>query len=109
MTSPKIFETVCYRKQKSHSISFGNRMQRRQFQRMHTSADHLITTKSRLRQLDVRHKSTRRPTNEEHGHIIQLTGGISSTPQNITALTHVMSRQPKANAIRTPSISNTRT
>jgi hypothetical protein len=38
-----------------------------------------------------------------------IAGGISSPPQNITALTHVMSKQPKANAIRTPSISNTKT
>jgi hypothetical protein len=35
-------------------------------------------------------------------------GGISSPPQNITALTRVMSRQPKANAIRTTSITNTK-
>ncbi len=108
MTSPKIFGTICYHKQKSHSISFGNQMQCRQFQRTHTSADHSITTKCHLRQWDARHKSTRRLTNEEHGHIIQLTGGISSPPQNITALTCVMSRQPNANAIWTPSISNTK-
>jgi hypothetical protein len=34
----------------------------------------------------VRHKSTRRPTSKGHGHTIQLTGGISSPPQNI--ITH---------------------
>jgi hypothetical protein len=106
---PKIFETVCYRKQRSHSISFGNRMQRQQFQHMHTSADHLITTKCRSHQWDVRHKSTRRPTIEGHGRTIQLTGGISSPPQNIIAHTHVMSRPLKANTIRTQSILNTKT
>jgi hypothetical protein len=36
------FPTVCYRKQRSHSISFGNKMQCQQFQHMHTSADHSI-------------------------------------------------------------------
>jgi hypothetical protein len=86
-----------------------NRMQRQQFQHMHTSADHLITSKCRLHQWDVRQKSTRRPTSKGHGHTIQLTGGISSPPQNIIAHTHVMSRPPKANAIRTQSISNTKT
>ncbi len=34
---------------------------------------------------------------------------LFTSPQNITALTRVMSRQPKPNAIRTPSISNTKT
>jgi hypothetical protein len=76
---------------------------------MHTSADHLITTKCRSHQWDVRHKSSRRPTSKGHGCTIQLTGGISSPPQNIIAHTHVMSRPPKANAIRTQSISNTKT
>ncbi len=47
-------------------------MQCQQFQRTHTSADHSIIIQCRLRQWDVRHKSTRRPTNKEHGHIIQL-------------------------------------
>ncbi len=69
----------------------------------------LITTKCRLHQWDMRHKSTRRPTSEGHGCTIQLTGGISSLPRNIIAHTHVMSRPPKANAIRTQSISNAKT
>jgi hypothetical protein len=107
--SPNIFGTVCYRKQRSHSISFGNQMQRRQFQHMHTSVDHLITTKCRSHQWDVRHKSTRRPTSKGHGHTIQLMSGISSPPQNIIAHTRVMSRPPKATAIWTQSISNTKT
>jgi hypothetical protein len=67
MTSHNIFGTGCYCKQRSHSISFGNQMQHQQFQHMQTSADHLITTKCRLHQWDVRHKSTRRPTSEEQG------------------------------------------
>jgi hypothetical protein len=54
MTSHNIFGTGCYRKQRSHSISFGNRMQCQQFQHMHTSVDHLITTKCRSHQWDVR-------------------------------------------------------
>jgi hypothetical protein len=48
MTSPKIFGTVCYHKQRSHSILFGNQMQCLQFQHMHTSADHLIKNKMPL-------------------------------------------------------------
>jgi hypothetical protein len=36
-----------FRNQRSHSISFVNQMQCRQFQHMHTSAVHLITTKCR--------------------------------------------------------------
>jgi hypothetical protein len=83
-------------------------MQRQQFQHMHISADHLITTKCPLHQWDVRHKSTRRPTSKGHGRTIQLTGGISSPPQNIIAHAHVMSRPPKANTIQTQSISNTK-
>ncbi len=55
------------------------------------------------------HKKTNKQGTWGHGHIIQLTGGISSPPQNIIAPTHVMSRPPKANAIRTQSISNTKT
>jgi hypothetical protein len=62
-----------------------------------------------LHQWDVRHKSTRRPTSKGHGHTIQLTCGISSPPQNIIAHTSVMSRPPKANVIRTQSISNIKT
>jgi hypothetical protein len=80
-----------------------------QFQHMYTSADHLITTKCCLHQWDVRHKSMRRLAIEGHGCTIQLTGGISSPPQNIIAHTRVMSRPPKANAIQTQSISNTNT
>jgi hypothetical protein len=49
-------------------------MQRLQFQRTHTSADHSITTKCCLRQWDARHKSTRRPTNKEHGHYHSIDG-----------------------------------
>jgi hypothetical protein len=67
------------------------------------------TTKCRSHQWDVRHKSMRRPTSEGHGCTIQLTGGTSSPPQNIIAHTRVMSRPPKANAILTQSISNTKT
>jgi hypothetical protein len=48
MTSSKTFRTLCYRKQKSHSISFSNRTQCQQFQRTHTSADYSITTKMPL-------------------------------------------------------------
>ncbi len=105
----KIFGTVCYRKQRSHSILFGNQMQYQQFWHMHTSADHLITTKCPSHQWDARHKSTRRPTSEGHGRTIQLMGDISSPPQNIIAHTHVMSRPPKVNAIQTQSVSNTKT
>ncbi len=79
------------------------------FQHMHISADYLITTKCHSHQWDVRHKSMRRPTSKGHGRTIQLTGGISSPPQNIIAHTHVMSRPQKANTIWTQSISNTLT
>jgi hypothetical protein len=96
MTSPKVFGIIgCYHKQRSHLISFNSQMQCQHFQHMHISADHLITTKCRSHRWDVRHRSTRRPTNVGHGHTIQSTDGIYSPPQNIIAHTHVMSKQLK--------------
>ncbi len=103
MTSPNIFGTVCYRKKE---ITLNLIWQ--------SNATPTVSAYAHLSGPFDYNKLPLAPMGceaqiEGHGCTIQLTSGISSPTQNIIAHTRVMSRPPKANAIQTQSISNTKT
>jgi hypothetical protein len=97
----------CYHKVRKHSTSSTNPMLCLTYRHMHISADLSTTTKCYWLQWGVRSRSTKRQTNEGHGHTIPPMGGIYQHHLTTIACTYATSKTPVATGWWIPSILNT--